>query len=60
MTPRYWRDPSDSSYHARCPCGWHLAARDLAELQLLADAHRPPPPKEPALQLTGFVSGLPQ
>lgn len=60
MTPRYWRDPSDGSYGARCRCGWYRSAGDLAELQLLADDHRPPAAQQPPLKIPGFVSGLEQ
>lgn len=56
--PRFTRDPSDGTCRAFCRCGWNASADDLTEIQLLADAHRPPPPKEPLLRCEGFVSGL--
>lgn len=57
--PRFTRDPSDSTYRAVCRCGWNASAQDLTEIQLLADAHRPPSPQHlPELKSDGFVSGL--
>lgn len=57
--PRFTRDPSDSTYRAVCRCGWNGSAADLTEIQLLADAHRPPLPRcEPVPLQPGFVSGL--
>lgn len=57
--PRFTRDPSESTYRAVCRCGWNGSAADLTEIQLLADAHRPPhPQREPEIKIPGFVSGL--
>jgi hypothetical protein len=56
--PRFTRDPSDSSYRAFCRCGWNANAGDLTEIQLLADAHRPPFPTHSPSIVPGFVSGL--